>query len=159
MTEALLVLVLSLTSSDADAAEVLALIQVETGGVARPSPVGARGLLQIMPATWDDITTRRRPDLRGRPVWSPGDVSSHLEGGIAYWRWLGRTQTAGSSTSRRLAAWNGGFGRVRGLGSGERLTGPPEALEALPGETRACISRWEAAIQVQALRIVEYRAN
>jgi hypothetical protein len=83
-----------------DPALLAAMVQVESNFHPRAvSPKGARGLLQLMPAT-----------ARRFGVDDPFDPEQNLEGGAQYFRWLldrfqGRTDLA-------LAAYNAGEGAV-----------------------------------------------
>ncbi len=79
-----------------------AVIQIESGGDARAvSPKGARGLMQIMPETWERL--RLRYSLGDDPF----DARANILGGTAYLRELYDRFGAGGF----LAAYNAGPGR------------------------------------------------
>lgn len=104
-----------------------AVIRVESGGVADAvSSAGARGLMQIMPVTWEYL--RERWSL-GSDLFDPRD---NILAGTAYLRELhDRYGSPGF-----LAAYNAGPGRYR-----QYLAGHP-----LPAETRAYVARLAAVM-------------
>lgn len=92
-----------------------------TGDVRAISPVGAMGLMQIMPDTWADLRLRHR---LGRDPYSPRD---NILAGAAYLREMhDRYGSPGF-----LAAYNAGPGRYEEYLAGRR---------ALPAETRAYVA-------------------
>ncbi|WP_227439346.1 lytic transglycosylase domain-containing protein [Methylobacterium sp. W2] len=103
------------------AAWIRAVMRVESANEARAiSSKGAMGLMQIMPATWDDLRARHR---LGRDPYDPRD---NILAGAAYLRELhDRYGSPGF-----LAAYNAGPGRYE-----EHLSGRP-----LPAETRAYVA-------------------
>ncbi|KEZ19445.1 Lytic transglycosylase [Sphingobium yanoikuyae] len=83
---------------------IWAVMRVESNGDAgATSPVGAMGLMQIMPATWATLTARYG---LGANVW---DVRANILGGAAYLREM--VDRYGDLPSA-LAAYNAGPGRV-----------------------------------------------
>ncbi len=72
------------------------------------SPAGAAGIMQIMPATWDDIMGRGTRYL----CFSP---SHSIKAGIAYDRWLWDKLILKKENQRRkvmFAAYNAGIGNI-----------------------------------------------
>ncbi|HEY9214223.1 MAG TPA: lytic transglycosylase domain-containing protein [Ancylobacter sp.] len=107
---------------DLPAAWIRAVLQAESGGDPRAvSQAGAMGLMQIMPATWDEL--RLRHGL-GRDPFAPCD---NIYAGAAYLREL--FERYGSVTAM-LAAYNAGPARYEAS-----LAGQP-----LPTETRAYVA-------------------
>lgn len=102
---------------------IRSVMRVESrGNVRAVSPVGAMGLMQIMPATWSDIRTRHG---LGNDPFDPRD---NILAGAAYLREMyDRYGSPGF-----LAAYNAGPGRYEKSLAGER---------ALPAETRAYVAR------------------
>ena len=75
------------------------------------SPVGARGLAQIMPATWEEIRPRA-----GLAAGSPFDAVLSIRAGAYYMGWL-RSRMLEPRTERcrleiQQAAYNAGLGRI-----------------------------------------------
>lgn len=108
-------------------------IRVESRGDLRAiSPVGAMGLMQIMPATWAMLTARYGLGS------DPYDVRANIHAGAAYLREMldryGDLATA-------LAAYNAGPGRVDEWCAGAR---------PLPAATRAYVDRIASAVDVAA---------
>lgn len=103
------------------AAWLQAIIRAESGGKPRAiSPKGAMGLMQIMPATWNDLRVRHR---LGADAFDPHD---NVIAGAGYIRELfDRYGTPGW-----IAAYNAGPGRYEAA-----LRGRP-----LPAETRAYVA-------------------
>ncbi|HEY0994663.1 MAG TPA: lytic transglycosylase domain-containing protein, partial [Gemmatimonadaceae bacterium] len=116
-----------------DPALVAALIRQESSFNPRArSPVGARGLMQLMPDVGRDIAR-----ARGYPLWDPAllyepDVSlelgtSHLAAGLREW----------PSLVRALAAYNAGGSRVRRWAKKAGAADPEIFAERIPfDETR-----------------------
>lgn len=101
---------------------IRAVLLAESGGDPRAvSPVGAIGLMQIMPATWTEL--RVRHDLSADPF----DPRDNILGGAAYLRELYERY---GNVAAMLAAYNAGPGRYEAS-----LAGQP-----LPAETRAYIA-------------------
>ncbi|MES2067547.1 MAG: lytic transglycosylase domain-containing protein [Pseudomonadota bacterium] len=103
---------------------IWAVMRAESRGDPRAlSPVGAMGLMQIMPTTWATLTARYALGS------DPYDVRANINAGAAYLREMldryGDLATA-------LAAYNAGPGRVNEWRSGAR---------ALPAVTRAYVDR------------------
>lgn len=103
---------------------ISAVMQVESANdPAAVSPVGAMGLMQIMPATWSMLTTRH--GLGSKPF----EPRANILAGAAYLRaMLDRY----GDLALALAAYNAGPGRV----DAHRKTG-----RALPTETRTYVAR------------------
>lgn len=102
---------------------IRAVLRAESAGDARAiSPVGAMGLMQVMPDTWVALRVRYR---LGR---DPYDASDNIMAGAAYLREL--WDRYGNVTAM-LAAYNAGPGRY----DDHRSTG-----RALPAETRAYVA-------------------
>jgi len=109
---------------DVPEAWIWAVMRVESGGDPRArSPVGAIGLMQIMPATWTRLTARYG---LGSDPW---DARANILAGAAYLREL-LDRYADLPTA--LAAYNAGPGRVDAW----RTRGRP-----LPSETIAYVAR------------------
>ncbi len=110
-----------------------AVMRAESSGDPRAlSPVGAMGLMQIMPATWATLTARY---VLGS---DPYDVRANIHAGAAYLREMldryGDLATA-------LAAYNAGPGRVDEWRAGTR---------SLPTVTRAYVDRIASTVDVAA---------
>lgn len=124
------------------------------------SPVGARGLAQFMPATWDDVM--RQLDLRAL---SPLDPDAAIDAGAYYmarlrqtWR---RDRTALERNALAQASYNAGAGniiRAQSLCGDARLwpaiapclsgiTGPDYARETLTYVTR--IDQWWRQMEME----------
>lgn len=103
---------------------IWAVMRAESRGDPRAlSPVGAMGLMQIMPATWATLTARYALGS------DPYDVRANIHAGAAYLReMLDRY----GDLAAALAAYNAGPGRVDEWRSGGR---------ALPAVTRAYVDR------------------
>lgn len=103
---------------------ISAVMRVESANdAAAVSPVGAMGLMQIMPATWTMLTTRH--GLGSKPF----EPRANILAGAAYLRaMLDRY----GDLALALAAYNAGPGRVDAY----RKTG-----RALPSETRTYVAR------------------
>jgi soluble lytic murein transglycosylase-like protein len=113
---------------------IWAVMRAESGGDPRAlSPVGAVGLMQIMPATWAMLTARYSlgPD--------PYNVRANIHAGAAYLReMLDRYGDLGTA----LAAYNAGPGRVDDWRTGTR---------PLPAVTRAYVDRIASTVGVSAI--------
>jgi hypothetical protein len=103
---------------------ISAVMRVESANdPAAVSPVGAMGLMQIMPATWSMLTTRH--GLGSKPF----EARANILAGAAYLReMLDRY----GELALALAAYNAGPGRVDAY---------RKAGRALPSETRAYVAR------------------
>ncbi|MGE0502558.1 MAG: lytic transglycosylase domain-containing protein [Rhizobiaceae bacterium] len=102
---------------------IVAVMNVESDGDTRAiSPAGAQGLMQIMPATWDDLRVRHRLGS------DPFDARDNILAGAAYLREM---YDRYGTIPAMLAAYNAGPDRYD-----EHLaTGRP-----LPAETRAYVA-------------------
>ena len=113
---------------------IWAVMRAESGGNPRAvSPAGAIGLMQIMPATWRELTARHGLGA------DPFDVRANILAGAAYLRAM--FDRYGDLTSM-LAAYNAGPRRVDGWRAGKR---------ALPAETVAYVARIAPATGVSSV--------
>ena len=113
---------------------IWAVMRAESGGNSRAvSPAGAMGLMQIMPATWRELTARHRLGA------DPFDVRANILAGAAYLRAM--FDRYGDLTST-LAAYNAGPRRVDGWRAGAR---------PLPAETVAYVARIAPALGAQSV--------
>jgi soluble lytic murein transglycosylase-like protein len=76
------------------------------------SPVGARGIMQVMPATWTEI--RKAMGWRGI---SPHSAPHNIFGGVWYQArmariWSGRDRSRGEAYDLGLASYNAGAGTI-----------------------------------------------
>lgn len=95
-------------TNDLEVALVLAVIRVESGGYARArSPVGALGLMQLLPSTAEEIAQRLGEDWRGAESLFDPELNVRL--GIDY---LKRLSDRYGSVQTALAAYNWGPGRI-----------------------------------------------
>ena len=112
------------------------------------SPVGARGVMQLMPATFEEIR-RENPhfiDL-DEPRWN-------IAAGIYYDRQLFRKWRGLPEMDRlylALASYNAGYGRVR---SGYRKASEPvkgwnDVRDHLPGQTRAYVGKIQGLMETR----------
>lgn len=120
-------------------------MEAESAGDPRAiSPVGARGLFQFMPATWDEWVALK-PGVGCDPsrAPSPHDPDAAVRLRCAYWAWLCKNLPKDTQRAA-LAAYNWGIGRVwrAGAAHGENW------LLAAPDETQRyverIIARWRA---------------
>jgi len=103
---------------------IWAVMRAESGGNPRAmSPAGAMGLMQIMPATWRELTARHGLGA------DPFEVRANILAGAAYLRAM--FDRYGDLTST-LAAYNAGPRRVDDWRAGAR---------SLPAETVAYVAR------------------
>lgn len=103
---------------------IRAVMHVESRGNSRAvSPVGAMGLMQIMPATWADLSARYGLGA------DPFDPRASIHAGAAYLHLLWERY---GSLAATLAAYNAGPGRVDAYVAGRR---------SLPAETAAYVDR------------------
>ena len=108
---------------------IWAVMRAESAGNPRAlSPAGAMGLMQIMPATWRELTARHGLGT------DPFDVRMNILAGAAYLRVM--FDRYGDLTST-LAAYNAGPRRVDGWRAGTR---------SLPAETVAYVARIAPAL-------------
>lgn len=108
---------------------IWSVMRIESGGQPRAlSPKGAMGLMQIMPATWNTLTTRY--GLGGDPF----DIRANIHAGAAYLRQM--WDRYGNVTAM-LAAYNAGPARADAYVSGRG---------SLPAETRGYVARIAPAI-------------
>lgn len=116
---------------------VMALIRQESSYNPQvKSHVGATGLMQIMPATGNDIA--RRLHKFGTPRLT--DPKTNIELGTYYLKQL--IGWVGGSSELALAAYNGGIGNVRKWQASFGGKKPDEFLESIPfTETRGYVKR------------------
>jgi len=105
------------------------------------SRAGARGLLQIMPATASYVTGDA--SLRGAGARRLHDPGFALEVGQRYIHYLARHEQVGGDLIRLLAAYNNGPGNLARWQPSVRHRGDPLLfIESIPvGETRAFVQR------------------
>ncbi len=90
------------------------------------SPVGAKGLFQLM-----DITIEQISKL-GFEVTNPFDVDQNIQGGLIYFKWLfERYSNDAEQLEKTLAAWNWGLSNIP--------LDEPLDYETMPKETREFI--------------------
>lgn len=108
---------------------IWSVMRVESGGNWRAvSPVGAQGLMQIMPGTWAMLTARYGLGT------DPFEVRANIHGGAAYLRLMWDRYRR---VDLMLAAYNAGPGRADAFASGRRR---------LPAETIAYVARIAPAL-------------
>jgi soluble lytic murein transglycosylase-like protein len=117
---------------------VMALIRQESAYDPQiKSPVGATGMMQIMPATGKELAAKLGKS------WSPGKLSDpeyNIELGTLYLRQL--INRFGGSTELALAAYNGGMGNVWKWQKAFGGRANDEFLESIPfTETRGYVKR------------------
>lgn len=113
---------------------IWAVMRAESAGNPRAlSPAGAMGLMQIMPATWRELTARHGLGA------DPFDVRMNILAGAAYLRTM--FDRYGDLTST-LAAYNAGPRRVDDWRAGAR---------SLPAETVAYVARIAPAMGVSSV--------
>ena len=117
------------------------------------SPAGARGLMQIMPATAAFIAGD--PSLRGAGVGRLNDPAFSLEMAQRYLHHLVSTDTVDGDLIKALAAYNNGPGNVARWSPAATYRGDPFMfIEAIPvGETRAYVQRVLAYSWIYASRL------
>ena len=105
------------------------------------SRAGARGLLQIMPATASYVAND--PSLRGEGVERLHDPGFSLEIGQRYVHYLARHEAVRGDLIRLLAAYNAGPGNLtRWLPAAQRRADPLLFIESIPvHETRSFVTR------------------
>jgi len=105
------------------------------------SRAGARGLLQLMPATASYLAND--PSLRGEGVERLHDPGFSLELGQRYVHYLARHDSVRGDLIRLLAAYNAGPGNLaRWLPAAQRRADPLLFIESIPvHETRAFVTR------------------
>jgi soluble lytic murein transglycosylase-like protein len=117
------------------------------------SPAGARGILQIMPATASYVTGDA--SLRGANVRRLHDPGFSLEVGQRYVHYLARNETVNGDLIRLLAAYNNGPGNLaRWLPAARHRNDPFLFIESIPvGETRIYVQRVLAYSWIYAARL------
>ncbi|WP_372624383.1 transglycosylase SLT domain-containing protein [Falsiroseomonas sp.] len=117
------------------------------------SPAGARGLMQIMPATASYVTGDA--SLRGAGVRRLHDPAFSLEIGQRYILYLARHDQVDSDLIRLLAAYNNGPGNLsRWLPTIRHRADPFLFIESIPvGETRVFVQRVLAYSWIYAARL------
>ena len=117
------------------------------------SSAGARGILQIMPATASYVTGDA--SLRGAGAQRLHDPGFALEIGQRYVHYLARHEQVGGDLIRLLAAYNNGPGNMsRWLPAVRHRDDPFLFIESIPvGETRAFVQRVLAYSWIYAARL------
>jgi soluble lytic murein transglycosylase len=125
-----------------DPALIAAVIYAESKFDPRPSPAGAQGLMQILPATALYIAR-----LSGGVRFTTGDLATpaiNVAYGSYYLRYL--LDHYNGNEMLALAAYNGGISNVDSWLARADAEGRPLTLETIPfGETRAYVERVLAA--------------
>jgi soluble lytic murein transglycosylase-like protein len=137
-----------------DPALVYALARQESNfNPAAISPAGARGILQIMPATASYITGDS--SLRGANIARLHDPAFSLELGQRYVHYLAGNSRVNGDLIRLLAAYNNGPGNLsRWLPAVQHRADPFLFIESIPvGETRAFVQRVLAYSWIYAARL------
>ncbi len=117
------------------------------------SPAGARGLLQIMPATASYVTGDS--SLRGANIARLHDPGFSLEVGQRYVHYLARGENVNGDLIRLLASYNAGPGNLgRWLPAIRHRDDPFLFIESIPvGETRQFVQRVLAYSWIYAARL------
>jgi soluble lytic murein transglycosylase-like protein len=117
------------------------------------SPAGARGILQIMPATASYVTGDA--SLRGAGARRLHDPAFSLEVGQRYIHYLARHDQVGGDLIRLLAAYNNGPGNLSRWQPALRHRNDPLLfIESIPvGETRLFVQRVLAYSWIYATRL------
>jgi len=117
------------------------------------SPAGARGILQIMPATASYVTGDR--SLRGAGARRLHDAGFSLEVGQRYVHYLARNEQVNGDLIRLLAAYNNGPGNLgRWLPAVRHRDDPFLFIESIPvAETRQFVQRVMAYSWIYAARL------
>ncbi len=105
------------------------------------SPAGARGLMQLMPATASYVAND--PSLRGANAARLHEPGLSLEIGQRYVHYLARHEAVGGDLIRLLAAYNAGPGNLqRWLPANRHRADPVLFIESIPvAETRIFVQR------------------
>jgi soluble lytic murein transglycosylase-like protein len=125
------------------------------------SPTGARGVMQVMPATWGEI--QKAMGWRGI---SPHSAPHNIFGGVWYQArmariWSGRDRSAAEAYALGLASYNAGAGTIlhaQALCADARLwpavapcliavSGPANARQTIDYVRR--IGRWHAMLEAE----------
>ncbi len=125
-----------------DPALLYGLVRIESNfNAAAVSPVGARGLMQVMPVTAGYVTGD--PSLAGANQQRLHDPAFNLEVGQRYVAYLGQHQDINDDLIRLLASYNAGPGNLSRWSNNIVDKGDPLLfIEAIPvGETRAFVQR------------------
>jgi membrane-bound lytic murein transglycosylase D len=104
------------------------------------SPVGAKGLFQLMPATAKEL---------GLSTYLPDDRTDPEKSARAAARYLRAMHDQFGDWPLALAAYNAGPGRVRRLLAGRKATTFAEISPALSAETRMYVPKVLAAVRVR----------
>ena len=117
------------------------------------SPAGARGLMQIMPATASFVA--KDPSLQGAGVHRLHDPAFSLELGQRYVLYLARHEAVDGNLIRLLAAYNAGPGSLaKWLPTSRHRDDPFLFIEAIPvDETRSFVQRVLAYSWIYASRL------
>jgi soluble lytic murein transglycosylase-like protein len=137
-----------------DPALLYALVRQESNfDPAAVSRAGARGLLQVMPATAAYVAND--PSFRGAGAERLHDPALSLEIGQRYLLYLSRHEAVGGDLIRLLAAYNAGPGNLaRWLPAARHRDDPFLFIEAIPvAETRQHVQRVLAYSWIYASRL------
>ena len=117
------------------------------------SRAGARGILQLMPATASYVAND--PSLRGENAARLHEIGFGLELGQRYVHYLARHEAVGGDLIRLLAAYNAGPGNLsRWLPTAQHRQDPLLFIESIPiNETRAFVQRVLSYSWVYASRL------
>jgi len=125
------------------------IIQQESRGNPKAvSPVGARGLMQIMPATWKEETKK----TFGKPISFDRAFEPNLNKqiGTQYLKWIKNTLRswigAEPTIEQILSAYNGGVGRLRKVDYNWKKM-PPESVDYVQKITGKLKISWLQNIQ------------
>ncbi|WP_295045054.1 lytic transglycosylase domain-containing protein [uncultured Paracoccus sp.] len=123
------------------------------------SPVGARGLMQVMPATAEQMARQIREPFDLERLTSDGDYNARL--GAAYL--AGLRDRFGASTALTASGYNAGPGRparwLRDFGDLRRDMDPVEWVELIPfDETRNYVMRVTEAMPIYRARLLGHPA-
>ena len=124
---------------DIDPYLIFSIIRAESGfQTSARSPVGARGLMQIMPETADWIAKQR--GIKQFDITDLHEPQINIEMGC--WYLASLTREFAGSLPMVVAAYNAGSGRVREWASSGKWDGSEQHLEDIPfPETRQYVKR------------------
>ncbi len=135
---------------DLDPVLVASIINVESGyNKNKVSPVGAIGLMQLMPSTALEIATKK--GVTNFSVASLYEVETNLDFGCYYLRYL--QNIYGNQTTNVLASYNAGLNNVRAWLLDEQYSPNGTTISTTPyEETNAFIKRVQSSYKVYARR-------
>lgn len=121
---------------------------------AAKSPVGARGIMQIMPSTYEEIKRKNPLIVAGieEPRWNIA-AGIYYDRGL-YRKWKSKKVAGSERLSFAFASYNAGYGNV--LKAFKRATRKHGAVKHwnevapfAPGETRSYVERIDGLMQVE----------